>query len=122
MVKAEISGAMRYIKAYSGPSKTWLAYQDSLIEGCHRLASIFSKLPASPQTANLIVKTLLRLDKKLTIGGVDDSDGAVGSFIEEVVNLLEEFAKVKPLCRKEFKLLKGKETCFGWEDPLLKLL
>ena len=120
--KAEISGAMRYIKAYTGPSKIWFAYQDSLSEGCNRLASIFSSLPASNQTANLIVKTLLKLDSKLTTGGVDDSDGTVGGLIEEAVGLLIEYAKPDPECVKEFESLKEKETCFGWEEPLLKLL
>ncbi len=36
-IKKAITSAMRYIKAYSGPSKTWFAYQDSLSEGCARL-------------------------------------------------------------------------------------
>lgn len=121
LTKAEISGAMRYIKAYIGPSKTWFAYQDSLTEGCNRLAAIFSTLPASLQTTKLIIKTLLRLDHKLTTGGVDDSDGTVGGFIEEAVKLLIEFAKLNPQCIKEFKLLRGRQTCFGWEESLLNL-
>lgn len=58
LFKAEISGAMRYIKAYGGPSRIWFAYQDSLTEGCNRLANILSQLPASRQTAGLIIKTL----------------------------------------------------------------
>lgn len=122
LFKAEVSGAMRYIKAYTGPSKTWFAYQDSLVEGCSRLAFVFSKLPASLQTANLVVKILIRLDKKLTTGGVDDSDGTVGGFIEESVDLLLAFAKADPKCIKSFKKLKDIETCFGWEEPLVKLL
>ena len=120
--KAEISGAMRYIKAYDGPSRIWFAYQDSLREGRNRLASIFSSLPACCSTANLIIKTLLKLDRKLTTGGVDDSDGTVGGFIEEAVNLLIEFSKIDPESIKEFETLKGRKTCFGWETPLLKLL
>lgn len=121
LFRAEISGAMHYIKAYTGPSRIWFAYQDSLTEGCNRLAAIFSKLPVTPQTADLIIKTLLRLDKKLTIGGVDDSDGTVGSFIEEAVDLLLEFIKLDPKCTKAFRKLKDRETCFGWEEPLLKI-
>lgn len=121
LFKAEISGAMRFIKAYTGLSRTWFAYQDSLIEGCNRLAAIFSELPANQQTADLIIKTLQRLDKKLTTGGVDDSDGTVGGFIEETVDLLLEFAKCDPKCIKAFVKLKNKETCFGWEGQLLKV-
>lgn len=122
LLKVKISGAMRYIKAYRGPSRTWFAYQDSLTEGCNRMATIFSKLPVNQQTTNLVIKTLQRLDNKLTHGGVDDSDGTVGGFIEEAVKLLLEFARTEPEVIKEFNTLRGRETCFGWEEPLLKLL
>ena len=121
LFKAEVSGVMHHIRAYTGPSKTWFAYQDNLTEGCNRLAAIFSKLPASQQTADLIIKILLRLDKKLSTGGVDDSDGTVGGFIEEAVDLLLEFAKHDSDCVRAFAKLKNKETCFGWEDRLLEI-
>jgi len=120
LYKAEISGALRYIKAYIGPSKTWFAYQDSLTEGCNRLSAVFSRLPANPETAELIIETLLKLDKKLQTGGVDDSDGTVGGFIEESVNLLLNFAKSDSACSESFKKLENVETCFGWEEPLLR--
>lgn len=122
LFKAEISGAMRHIKAYKGPSRTWFSYQDSLTEGCSCLASIFSKLPVSQQTTSLIIGTLIKLDKKLSTGGVDDSDGTVGGFMEEVVGVLEKFARLEPRCIKAFKKLVGKETCFGWEKALVRLL
>lgn len=61
------------------------------------------------------------LEKKLQ-SGVDDSDGTVGGFIEEVVKLLLEFAKTDLECTKEFENLKGRETCLGWEELILKLL
>jgi len=64
---------------------------------------------------------LLRLDKKLSTGGVDDSDGTVGGFIEEVVTVLQEYAKLVPSCIKTFEALKNRETCFGWEQPLLNV-
>jgi hypothetical protein len=118
--KESITDALRFIKYYNGPSKTWFAYQSSLDEGCNRLAKIVSNLPASEQTTKIIVGLLLRLDKKLS-AGVDDSDGTVGGFIEEVVILLQEFAKLDPNCIKAFKDLDGIETNFGWEAPLLKL-
>jgi hypothetical protein len=121
-VKKQITGAIKYIKAYVGPSKTWFAYQDSLSEGCARLSKIVSELPVSEQTSKLLVDTLLRLDNKLCTGGVDDSDGAVGGFIEETVNALLEYAKLDSGCLKSFYVLDNRETCFGWEEPLLKLI
>ena len=119
-VKKAITSAMKYIKSYSGPSRIWFAYQDSLSEGCARLSKIVSDLPISKQTAKLLVALLLRLDKKLSYG-VDDSDGTVGGFIEETVNALQEYAKFDPKCIKTFEKLCGQETMFGWEEPLVKI-
>lgn len=121
-VKKEITGAMKYIKPYNGPSRIWFSYQNSLSEGCNRLSKLVSELPVSEQTTKLLVDMLLRLDKKLCVGGVDDSDGAVGGFIEETVLTLKEYAKLNPFCAKAFNELKGRETCFGWEEPLLQLI
>lgn len=120
--KKDITSSMRYIKAYTGPSKTWFAYQNSLDEGCARLSKLVSDLPISEQTAKLLVDMLLRLDKKLCRGGVDDSNGTVGSFVQEVVMVLHEYAKIDSKCIKAFKKLCGQETCFGWEESLVKML
>jgi len=120
-VEKSLNLALKYIKPYSGPSKIWFVYQDSLSEGCNRLSAIVSELPVNAEVSKLIVKLLLRLDKKLTSGGVDDSDGTVGGFIEETVNMLQEYAKLEPLCIESFKSLLNQETCFGWENPLLKI-
>lgn len=120
--KKEVTGALRYIKPYLGPSRIWFSYQNSLEEGCNRLSALLSELPAGRQTARLVVDLLLRLDNKLSSGGIDDSDGTVGGFIEEAVRMLLEFAKIDPECKKEFKKLKGIETSFGWEDPLFEIL
>lgn len=122
VVKKSITAAMRYIKPYDGPSRIWFAYQNSLTEGCNRLSAIVSDLPVSQQTAKLVVQTLLRLDDKLCRGGVDDSDGTVGGFIENTVTMLKEFAKLDPACMETFRLLQGQETCFDWEKPLLQLI
>lgn len=116
-----VTAAMRFIKPYNGPSRIWFAYQGSLSEGCSRLSSIVSELPVSEQTARLLVDVLLRLDKKLCEGGVDDSDGTVGRFIEEMVLILQEYAKLDLSCINAFEKLCGRETCFGWEEPLVKM-
>ena len=120
--KKAITDDIRYIKPYNGPSRVWFAYQNSLQEGCNRLSVLVSDLPVSEQTAKLLVDLLLRLDRKLSYGGVDDSDGTVGGFIEETVEVLKEYAKLDPRCAKAFKKLKGRETCFGWEESLLDLI
>lgn len=121
-VKKAITDAMKYIKPYNGPSRIWFSYQNSLSEGSNRLAKLVADLPVSEQTAKLVVNMLLRLDDKLCRGGVDDSDGIVGGFIEETVRVLKEYAKLDPSCIKTFNELKNRETCFGWEESLLELI
>lgn len=121
-LKKSITAAMKYIKPYHGPSRTWFANQDSLREGCARLSAIVSDLPVNRQTADVLVKLLLRLDKKLQIGGVDDSNGIVGGFMSEVVGLLEEFTHIDPACIDAFDPLAGIQTCFDWEEPLVRIL
>jgi len=120
-VKKSITDAMKYIKPYRGPSRTWFANQDSLREGCNRLSAIISGLPANSQSADILVKLLLRLEKKLSVGGVDDSNGIVGEFVGGLITLLEEFAKIDPSCIDAFKPLCGKKYCFGWEDSLVRI-
>lgn len=119
--KRAIVAAVRYIKPYNGPSRIWFSYQNSLREGCARLSAFVSELPVGEQTAKLLVDTLLRLDEKLCRGRIDDSDGTVGGFMEEVVNVLKEYTKLDSNCSKTFEILKGRKTCFGWEEPLLEI-
>ncbi|MDD3480732.1 MAG: SWIM zinc finger family protein [Patescibacteria group bacterium] len=118
-LKKKITEASRYIKTYNGPSKIWFQYQNSLEEGCNRLSALFSQLPASKSSAKLVLDTLLKLDRKLSHGGVDDSNGTVGEFISSCVELLIDFRKADPSSAIAFKALKNTETCFGWEKPLI---
>lgn len=121
IIKLQISGALRYIKAYTGPSRIWFAYQDSLVEGCNRLSEIICHLPVGIKSAEIIIDLLLRLDKKLQIGGVDDSDGTVGNFITGTVDVLQEYITINNKTIKTFIKLVRIESCFGWEKPLVDL-
>jgi len=122
-VNKTITESMRYIKPYRGPSRTWFANQDSLQEGCNRLSAIVSDLPVNKRVAEILVKLLLRLDRKLRVGGVDDSNGIVGGFMTEVVEMLEKYAQIDFACIDAFKLLLGIGiTCFQWEEPLVRIL
>jgi len=122
-VKKSIIESIRYIKPYRGPSRTWFANQDSLQEGCNRLSVIVSGLSVNRQSAEVLIKLLLRLDRKLRVGGVDDSNGIVGGFMTQVVEMLEKYAQIDPDCINAFKLLIGIGiTCFQWEEPLVRIL
>ncbi len=120
-IRKLITDSLKYIKTYHGPSRTWFANQSSLQEGCQRLRAIVSDFPIHPQTAGLLVNLLGRLDRKLIAGGVDDSNGIVGSLIREIVALLEEFARIDQDCIVAFKPLTRKESSFGWEDSLIQI-
>jgi hypothetical protein len=121
-IKKSITESMKCIKPYRGPSRTWFANQDSLREGCNRMSVIVSDLPVNKQVAEILVKLLLRLDRKLRVGGVDDSNGIVGGFMTSVVEMLEEYAKIDPDCINAFKSLVGIGiTCFQWEEPLVRI-
>ncbi|MDO8469770.1 MAG: hypothetical protein Q7S84_01980 [bacterium] len=120
--KGAITAAIRCIKSYDGPSRIWFAYQSSLQEGCNRLSAIIADFPVSQQTATLIVGILLRLEDRVSQGGVDDSDGTVGDFMQGAVAVLEAYAKLDPDCIEAFRTLAGRETSFGWEEPLLVYL
>lgn len=120
-VKRSVTAAMRYIKPYHGPSRTWFAYQDSLSEGCMRLSAIVSELPVSKQSAEIILNILFRLDKKLSTGGVDDSDGTVGSFIYNAVDVLIDYTRLDESCIEAFRDLDEKGTAFNWEYPLVEV-
>ena len=80
-----------------------------------------SKLPVSLQTAKLLIDLLLRLDKKLCTG-VDDSDGTVGGFIQEVVAVLVDYYALDKTCIKAFEKLCQRDTCFEWEEPLVRIV
>lgn len=121
-VKKAITSALRYIKGYSGPSRIWFAYQNSLCEGCARLSIIASDLPVSKQTSDVLVDLLLRLDKKLCTGGVDDFDGTVGGCMSEVVAMLKEYARLDARCIQSFEKVCKRETCFDWEEPLVRIV
>src|SRR3989344_915342 len=109
-IKARMTSDLHYIKAYSGPSRTWFANQHSLEEGCARLMKLVSELPVGIESATLLVDLLLRLDRKLQQGGVDDSNGIVGGFMEGIVEVLKDYAALDSSCAQAFAKLKGVET------------
>ena len=117
-----ITVALKHVKQYEGPSSTWFAYQSSLDEGRSRLTKIISPLPVSEQTANILVKLLLRLDRKLFHTAVDDSNGTIGGLMDGIVFMLQEYAELDANCIKSFKKLRNRDTGFGWEESLLEML
>jgi len=75
------------------------------------LSNIISQLPVNKKSSEILINLLLKLDKKLSTG-VDDSDGTVGSFMYEVVGILEQYAQINPECINSFKKLCDKKIAF----------
>ncbi len=119
--KEDIKKAMTYIKSYTGPSKGWFLYQNKLDAGTKAVRIAIAKLPISKTSAKLLITLALKLDTKLQIGGIDDSNGTVGNCIEYIVETLINFSMEDASVVKEFKKLEGIQTCFGWEEQLLRI-
>ncbi len=68
-----------------------------------------------------MVDLLLRLGNKLATT-IDDSDGTVGGFANELVGLLLEYAKLDLACKESFMVFETKETGFRLEEPLKEML
>jgi len=118
--KKQITAALRYIKPYDGPSRIWFAYQASLEQGCYRISTLVNHLPISLQTAKILVNLMLRLDRKLTDGGVDDSNGTVGGLIQDLVNVLNQYIDLDPQCLRACDKLVDIQTCFDWQQELVQ--
>jgi hypothetical protein len=57
------------------------------------------------------------------MNGVDDSDGTVGDFMVDIVELLKKFIKKDAKCLKAVEKLQNMETTsFDWEKDLLLIL
>lgn len=79
--KVLVSTAMRKIKPYNGPSKIWFSYQRELDVGSGCIIEAVQKLPASEENAKYIWYLVLKLSKKLSHGGIDDSNGTSGTVL-----------------------------------------
>lgn len=117
-IKKEISSALKFIKNYSGSSKTWFAYQNSLLKGKRLLLYALSDLPVCEKSADVCISLIIKLDDKLANSGIDDSDGTVGDLVEQIMELLSMFKDSKPDLKTYVINKFPKETNFGWEKEL----
>jgi len=117
-IKKEISSALKCIKNYGGSSKTWFAYQDSLLKGKRLLIYALSNLPVCEKSADVCINLIIKLDDKLANSGIDDSDGTVGDLVENIMELLSLFKDFNPDLKTYIVDNFPKETNFGWEKEL----
>ena len=117
-VKQLVNLGMRKIKAYVGPSKYWDKYVHSLDTGAMIIVESIQNLEATKENVKYLWQLVLRLSKKLSQGGVDDSDGIVGGCVDKIIR------KIIDMVRKNKELIKllhsftDDYTGFGFEEDL----
>lgn len=121
IIKKEIRSAVAYIKSYNGPSKTWFAYQDSLLKGKRLVLYTLSKLPVCKISADLCINLIIKLDDKLATSGIDDSDGTIGDLVEQIMELLSMFRVEDPNLKTYIINKFPKKTNFEWEKDLFTI-
>ncbi len=117
-IKPLIAKHLRKICAYNGNSREWFVYSAKLFTASAVITDAVSELAPTKENARYLWELVLRISKKLAIGGVDDSDGAVGNCADAIVR------KIIDMCRRNSQLLPllekfaKKDTGFGFEDAL----
>lgn len=114
-IENEIKAGLVYIKSWSGPSKKWFEYQDTISKGSRIILLALSKLPICEKSVALCITLLKKLEKKL-LGAVDDSDGTVGNLMEEIIQLLCLFVDFKKELGPYIAKSLPRGEVYNWED------
>jgi hypothetical protein len=120
--KKQISAGARKFVGYSGPSSIWFSYQRKLDTGTGLIIEALPFLPPTKATITYLWKLIVRLSKKLAYGGIDDSNGTVGSCIHAITERIAEIAKSEERLLSYTKTLCVDDTGFGFEEELQALL
>lgn len=116
-IKKEITSALAHIKGYTGSSKTWFTYQDSLCKGRRLVLYALSNLPICKASADVCIDVIIKLDKKL-LSSIDDSDGTIQELVEEIMELLSMFKSDVPALEAYIINKFPKKTNFEWENEI----
>jgi hypothetical protein len=120
--KQFVAQGMRKIKSYNGPSKIWFSYQRELDVGSGIIEEAVKNLPPSKENANYLWKLVLKLSKKLSHGGVDDSNGTVGGCIFTLVAQCGRYAKENSDLKSMINKFTEDDTGFGFEEELREII
>src|SRR3989344_2959259 len=115
IIKKEIRSALMHIKSYDGPSKTWFAYQDSLLKGKRLMLYSLSNLPICKTSADMCIDVIKKLDDRLATSGIDDSDGTIGDLVGQIMELLSMSKDEDPNLKTYIINKFPKKTNFEWE-------
>ena len=113
---------MKKLRSYNGSSRVWFSYQRALSAGSGMITEAVSALPPEKQNVAYLWELVLRLSRKLTESGIDDSDGVVGNCISTLVEQLGRYAVELPELRPLLLDFCKDDTGFGFENELQTLL
>lgn len=119
-LKQEIARGLKKIKPYNGTSSIWFSYQAGLDIGAGILRTAVGLAPKSPESTKVLWDTVLKISKKLSHGGVDDSNGTVWPICDEIVQKLLSWQD-DPIIKKLLVKYAKDETGFDFEGPLKNL-
>lgn len=116
--KAQIAAGARKFTAYNGPSRVWFAYQQRLAVGAGMIQEALPFLPRNKSTISYLWKLVVRFSRKLSHGGIDDSDGTVGDCIGEIITRIASIAKEDTTFLEYAKTYCVTDTGFGFAEDL----
>ncbi len=117
-VKKLVNQGMRKIKAYVGPSKHWDKYVHSLDTGSMIIVEAIQNLEATKENAKYLWQLVLRLSRKLSHGGVDDSDGIIEGCINKIMRKIINMTKENEELIVLLHSFADDYTGFGFEEDL----
>lgn len=120
--KLHITSALKKIRGYDGPSRTWFDYQGKLDTAAGMIEEAMPLLETSLANAKYLWKLVLRLSDKLARGGVDDSNGTIGGAVFAVIKRIAQMAKTDQTIKSWAVKNCTTDTGFGFEEELQVLL
>ncbi|CAN5667851.1 hypothetical protein BH23PAT2_BH23PAT2_00820 [soil metagenome] len=120
--RLHIAAGVRKIRPYDGPSRIWFGYQRDLDIGVGMIAEGVNLLEPSLDNAKYLWKLVIRLSRKLSHGGVDDSNGTVGGGIDDILSTIVDMTMSDKKIRQYVIKNCTEETGFGFEENLANLM
>ena len=117
-----IAAGMHYIRAYTGPSRIWFEYQRKLDIAAGMISEGVDALETSKDNAKYLWRLVLRLSRKLSEGGVDDSNGTIGGAIFTIMRRIAAMAAADNSIREWALTNCHEDTGFGFETELQEML
>lgn len=117
-----IAAALKKIRSYDGPSRIWFEYQRKLDTAAGMIETAVPLLDPTLDNTKYLWKLVLKLSKKLSDGGVDDSNGTIGNAIIFVIERITDMAHTSSDILKWAQQNCTDDTGFYFEEDLQQRL